>query len=354
VLYAVNRKKDRIIDQQTGQERQPRGIAARKECIAPGQFRALHSQLTLQNLGTTRSDGKTTPVDNLRPGDLARLAADCNRYHLPRLRADIRQLDQRGMLNPDWKKSIEALLAGELKPLLDTGRAMLIRLGRYGGAENKTLSGDGVAQIKIMEGKGPDGRQRSSYQSATKTFWLAAQNANDQKHLIPFGWALVEIDPQGDLPQLRAWCGQQARTRPDMGGVHTRFAEAQAAAAARKAEQHAEQAAARQAERARQAEEAERSRRQASLSHAMREIEAFIEHFAKRGEQLGGRKERPNGADHQKAGALAKLALEASDWTPEERTAAADAIETWLPKVVAVDLKEARKKLKLGMLRGNP
>lgn len=353
VLYAVNRKKDRVLDQQ-GQERQPRGIAARKECIAPGQYRAMQSLLTVHDLGALEPDGKSTPAEGLHPIDLARIAGDCNRYHLPRLLADIRQLDHRGMLNPAWKKSIETLLTGELKPLLDSGRAMLIRLGRYGGAESKTLSGDGVAQIKIMEGKGPDGKQRSSYQSATKTFWLAAENANDQKHLIPFGWALVEIDPQADLPQLRAWCEQQAEVRPDMDAVHARFAEAQAAAEARRVQQRAEQAAVQQAELARQAAEAERIRHQASLSHAMREIEALIEHFAKRAEQLAGRKEGPNRIDHQKAGALARTALEASDWTQEEKTAAADAIETWLPRVVAVDIKDVRKKLKLGMLRGNP
>ena len=103
---------------------------------------------------------------------------------------------------------------------------------------------------------------------------------------------------------------------------------------------------------ARQAAAAERIRRQASLSHAMREIEAFIEYFAKRAEQLAGRKERPNGADHQKAGALAKTALEASDWTQEEKAAAGDAIGAWLPQVVAVDIKEVRKKLRLSTLRG--
>jgi len=351
VLYAVNRKKERVLDRQ-GQERQPRGIAARKECIAPGQYRALHSQITVHNLGALPADGKTTPVENLRPGDLARLAADCNRYHLPRLRAEIARLDQRGMVNPAWKTGIEALLNGELKPLLDSGRAMLIRLGRYGGAEGKTLSGDGVAQIKIMEGKGPDGKNRSSFQSTTKTFWLAAQNANDQKHLIPFGWALVEIDPQGDLPQLRAWCEQQAQSRPDMQAVHARFTEAQAEAEANKAALRAEQAARQQAEQARQAAAAERAQRLASLSAAMRDVEHFVAEFAKRAEQLMGRKEKPNGADHQKAAAIAKKALECGDWSAEERAAAADAIETWLPRVVAVDFKDARKKLKLNTLRG--
>ena len=349
VLYAVNRKKDLVLDRQ-GQERQPRGIAARKECIAPGQYRALQSLLTVHDLGALEANEKSIPAEGLRPTNLARIAGDCNRYHLPRLLADIRQLDQRGMLNPAWKKSIETLLAGELKALLDGGRAILIRLGRYGSAESKTLSGDGVAQIKIMQGKD----KPPIYQSTTKTFWLAAENANDQKHLIPFGWALIEIDPQSDLPQLRAWCERQAQARPDMNAVRARFAEAQAAAEAEKIRQRTEQAAIEQAEQARQAGEAERIRRQASLSLAMREIEAFIEHFAKRAEQLAGGKERHNGADHQKAGALARTALEAGDWTQEEKTAAADAIEAWLPRVVAVDIKDVRKKLKLGMLRGNP
>jgi hypothetical protein len=60
------------------------------------------------------------------------------------------------------------------------------------GAESKTLSGEGVANIKIM------GKPRANhpFESSTKTVWLAAENETDQKHLLPFGWAVVEIDPQ--------------------------------------------------------------------------------------------------------------------------------------------------------------
>lgn len=36
-----------------------------------------------------------------------------------------------------------------------------------------------------------------------------------------------------------------------------------------------------------------------------------------------------------------------------KRQAAADAIEHWLPKVVRVDLKDERKKLKLSVLRAS-
>jgi hypothetical protein len=71
----------------------------------------------------------------------------------------------------------------------------------------------------------------------------------------------------------------------------------------------------------------------------------------KRAEQLKGKKDRLNTALHQQAQKLAKDAA-SPDWTPEEKRAAADAIDEWLPQVVAVDMKEEAKKLKLASLRG--
>jgi len=351
VLYAVNLKKDRVLDKE-GNERQPRGIAARKECILPGQYRAFAGSLTLHDLGL-HDNAKTTPAKSLRLQDISRLVHDANRYHLPRLKEELQVLDQRGLLKPAWKNALETLLATEIEPLLNEGRALLIRLGRYGGAENKTLSGEGVAQIKITEGKGPDGKQRYSYQSHTKTVWLAAETGDDRKHLLPFGWALVEIDPQDELPQLRAWCEQQASAHPDMAGIRQRFAAEKAAAAERAAQQRAERAAAQAAEQARQIAEAERLARLQTLSPNLQAVETFIADCQKRQAELMGGKDKANTTYHAKANALAKLAHEASDWTPAEKTAAADAIETWLQRIVAVDVKDMRKKLKLNTLRGN-
>ncbi|MFN3752396.1 MAG: hypothetical protein ACK4SR_13640, partial [Thiobacillus sp.] len=73
--------------------------------------------------------------------------------------------------------------------------------------------------------------------------------------------------------------------------------------------------------------------------------------FKARAEQLRGGKDRPNTLYHDKARQLAKAALE-GDWSAEEKRAAAEAIAEWLPKVVAVDMKDERKKLKLAVLRG--
>ena len=345
VLYAVNRKKDRVIDKQTGNERQPKGIAARKECIAAGQYRALFSTVVVHDLGGRGQVG-AAPVQDVRT-----IARATHLYHAGRLRAELDMLDRRGMVSPAWKDAIEQLLSGELKPRFESGDAFLVRLGRYGGAECKTLSGEGVAQIKIMEGKGPDGKSKFTFQSSTKTVWLAAQTANDQKALIPFGWALVEINPQDESPQLKEWCQSESRQRPDMSDIRRVFALAQLEASRKKSEHDLELAELQGAEIARQAAEASRQANLAAMSPARRRIEDFREQCQARFAQLRGQKDRPNTSYQAKASELAKTALAGLDWTADEKAATADAIEEWLPRIVTIELKDLRKKLGLSALR---
>ncbi len=90
----------------------------------------------------------------------------------------------------------------------------------------------------------------------------------------------------------------------------------------------------------------------AALTPNLRRIKEFRAMCEKRAEQLMGNKESFNAAIHNAARALAKAALEGTDWTDEEKRAVADAIEEWLPKLVKVDMKDERKKLKLAALRG--
>jgi CRISPR-associated protein Csm5 len=201
-MYSVNLKKRQII--KDGKEVAAKGPTARKECILHGQFRAFLADAVLPSLDP-HIDGKNTPSPTLRPIDFKIIAKQSNAYNQARLRSELFVLDGngRGLVNPAWKRSIEQLMAGDLGKKLATGDAFLIRLGRYGGAESKTLSGEDVASIKIMGAKG----QPPTYESTTKTVWLAAQHDNEQKHLLPFGWAVVEIDPEeGDSPELKAWC----------------------------------------------------------------------------------------------------------------------------------------------------
>lgn len=353
IMYAVNLKKERVLDRE-GNEREPKGPISRKECIEHAQYRAFGGTITLQDLlGETdgNSRKRITPSQELRLADLTRIIHATNAYHLPRLKEELRLLDQRGFVNPAWKKAIETLLTVEIEAQLQGGQAMLVRLGRYGTAESKTFSGEGVAQIKIMEGKGPDGKQKFSFQSHTKTVWLAAETSADRKHLLPFGWALLEINPRGDLPALRHWCEEESVKRTDMQSIRAHFAEERTKAEEEALQLKAEREAAQQAEQARLAAEKERETRRQAMSPRMKNIEDFIHECESRKTQLRGSKDKPNTTYHAKGIALARQFQEDTEATPEERRACADAIETWLPQIVTVDLKEMRKKLKLAALR---
>jgi CRISPR-associated protein Csm5 len=356
VMFGVNRKKRQVI--KDGREMQPKGIAARKECILHGQFRAFEADAVLPSLDP-HTDSKTTPIPALRPADFKTIAKQSNAYNQTRLRREMGVLDGRGLVNPAWKHSIDKLMAGTLGKKLATGEAFLIRLGRYGGAESKTLSGDGVASIKIM-GARVDGKQEFSFESTTKTVWLAAEQETDQKHLLPFGWAVVEIDPQeGDSPELKAWCIEQSKGRPDMAQIRQQFEEEKQAALTRKIELAALAA---QREAARQAEQLaaiEREQALAEMTEQGRQIETL-----RHGCEAWVQKMPPHGnfkkqaADPGKAGLFqdaSKLVTQAldCDWSANDKAALADMLETWLPQVIAPwDAKEQRKKLKFAALRG--
>ena len=90
----------------------------------------------------------------------------------------------------------------------------------------------------------------------------------------------------------------------------------------------------------------------ANLSDSARTIETFVLDCKARFEQLRGGKDKPNTELHAKARALSKAALEGADWSAEDKRSAALALAEWLPQVVAVDMKDERKKLKLAVLRG--
>lgn len=92
-----------------------------------------------------------------------------------------------------------------------------------------------------------------------------------------------------------------------------------------------------------------------NMSEAMKRIDDFIATMQKRHTELRGKATQPNGKEHQQVREFAKFALEAADWIPEEKRAAAEAVSEWLPKVINLNdkqLKEERKKLKLNELLG--
>ena len=132
------------------------------------------------------------------------------------------------------------------------GLGFLVKLGQYGGAESKTYTGD-VSEIKIMHGKD----KKTTYESSTTTIWLTdCGNGN-----VPFGWALVEIAPEDDLPALKQWCKQQQVSSPEsadfqqkLSEIKTAMVKKKAAIAQEKAEQEAKRRAEEQAEQQKAAE----------------------------------------------------------------------------------------------------
>lgn len=365
VLFAVNRKKREVM--KDGQEMQPKGIAARKDCVLPGQYRLFAADITLPALlqqtgATDRNNKPLTPhpgqLNKQGAVDLRKLAQQSNQYHQQRLRRELTVLDGRGLVNPTWKNSISLLLSSQssLGKKLEAGDAFLVRIGRYGSADSKTLTGESVASIKIMGAKG----QPPTFESTTKTVWLAAQNESEQKHLIPFGWAVVEIDPQGDCAELKAWCQQQAQGRRSIADIRAQLAAQREKAAAEKVRLQAEaqdKAAKQEAERQ---QEAARAQALAAMTAQLQTIETLRQACADWAAKLppnGNFKKQAADANkpglYQDAVRLVKTAQESADWSAADRAALADMLEGSLPAVIAGwDAKEQRKKLQLAKLRG--
>ncbi len=360
VLFAVNRKKREVLGRDDP-------IAARKDCVLAGQYRLFAANVTLpallQRVGATDSKDKpATPqarqLNAHGAVDLRKLAGQSNAYHLQRLRRELDVLDGRGLVNPTWKSSITRLLSAQstLGKKLEAGDAFLIRLGRYGSADSKTLTGEGVASIKIMGAKG----QPPTFESTTKTVWLAAQNENDQKHLIPFGWAVVEIDPQGDCAELKTWCQQQAQGRRSMATIRAQLAAEAEKADAEKARLQAEAEAKAARQQAERQQEEQRQQALDALTPQLREVEQLRQACANWAAKLPPHGNyRKQAADANKSGLykdalnLVKTALESSDWTAADRLALAEMLPATLPTVIAPwDAKDQRKKLQLARLRG--
>ena len=100
-----------------------------------------------------------------------------------------------------------------------------------------------------------------------------------------------------------------------------------------------------------QAKATQEAKRTALSTNALL-VDDFVTACQSRAVQLRGGKDKPNTELHAKARALSKAALEGADWSTEEKRSAAQALADWLPQVVAVDMKDERKKLKLAVLRG--
>lgn len=363
VHLAVNRKKAPVVDA-SGVLRKSKADELYQilECVPGWRYRAFSGQLNLQLLdGLGERHQQKIPVAPLR-FDTAQITHTCNAFYRPVLVSEMASMRERGYLDPAWDTAIQQTLTA-CTAKLNRGEVFLLRVGRHSGAESVTLRGARDGHIKIMLDKDPETRkQRFAYESDARTLWLAADEKDQSTNLLPFGWLLVELLPMNtavtDWPELKAACEPHlaaARAFKDkLAAQRVRLEQAKVEAEAKRREEEEKARRAAEEEAQRQREEDERQARLDALTPNLRHIEEFKVAFAARAEQLRGGKDRQNAEYHQRAQKLAKDALEGTDWTAEEKHAAADAIAEWLPKVVERIDKDALKKLKLGSLRAQP
>ncbi len=155
------------------------------EAKGPSQF--------LECLPANRSRALTFDVTFLADKDahyrwsLEKICGACNEFFVPQLEQELQMLQQLNLCNANWAQGVEKLLANELIDAFRENKAFLLRVGQHGGAESNTL--EGLRHIKIMQGRG----NPAKYMDKPTTVWLAANNKDQQKDLLPFGWVLVEI-----------------------------------------------------------------------------------------------------------------------------------------------------------------
>jgi CRISPR-associated protein Csm5 len=305
IRFAVNRKRKRS----DKPSRADQGPPILLECLAANRSRSFTAALTLQDDPVLREVRGKLPFR-----DFGELAARVSCYAVPQFKAELKRLEELGYADRDWLADIRTLLRGELEQAILAKRAFLLRLGRYGGAESKTLNG--VRSIRIMQGPG-----KSKFQPESTTLWLAADDRAQESAMLPFGWVLVEFGDAG-LPETHAFLRRNAQAAYDrLERERRRQAEAERRREERaRAEAEARRKAGEEAAKA-QAEAA----RLAALSENGKRAEALL------AERNAGNKGKGPGS--QLYSRLRSLIQEAEGWDEADRRAlhaAAVEIFDWL------------------------
>lgn len=149
--------------------------------------------------GDVRIIGQRGSRDQQPIADLAQLMQATHQFHSQLFAEHVSVLGQEDRdLMPGWADALRQLLqAPELQPQLKAGRAALVRLGKYGSAESKTVE---WRNVWIPQAKERD----QQWVLNPYTLWLADLGAEG---CLPLGWALLEL---ADAPSaaVRQFCNQ--------------------------------------------------------------------------------------------------------------------------------------------------
>jgi CRISPR-associated protein Csm5 len=193
VVFAVARRK------RPRPDAKEKNLAVAREAIAGGQFRGAQGEIRFKARPASAGPGHA-PHREKCIGDFVALARACNTFYRSRLEADFEVLAALG--EAQWAGTFQSLKAA-LAPALDSGDAILLRVGRHSGAEAATL--DRHRWIRIMEGPG-----KAHWAREATTIWVAAERADSRAGLRPFGWLLLErADNLLANDALNRWCEQE-------------------------------------------------------------------------------------------------------------------------------------------------
>lgn len=176
IMFSVSRKRKPKANYEPAE-----GVSTYMEVISPYRFQAFTSDLRFVEAFDHKQN---TAI----PTSFAEVAKVCNAYYLPKLKFELEQLSQEAnYLDSDYVKAVNDLLASEWETMLKANKIFVLRLGKFSGAQDKTL--DGLKRIKILTPKDQPNEERSE----TTEVRLAAEIDSKQKYgLLPFGWVLVQ------------------------------------------------------------------------------------------------------------------------------------------------------------------
>ncbi|HZT19980.1 MAG TPA: RAMP superfamily CRISPR-associated protein [Dongiaceae bacterium] len=175
-------------------DRPGKGLPLRVEAIGPYQAGAFVGGLRRRDLGGRRIRERG---DDAAPvaAQVPELATACTRFHLRLFQSEAAQQRSLRAVDRGWLDAVDSLLRGPLARALRDGSAALVRIGKFGGAESKTVEG---REIKIRVSG-----TRHEHRAAGTTFWLAGDH--EAERALPFGWAVLELAGEPG-PAVQAWC----------------------------------------------------------------------------------------------------------------------------------------------------
>lgn len=186
------------------------------ECLKPRQS-PLRCQITV------KTPPAAIPIKNPRLkqwlGKVSQLAQQVNQITLPQCYHELDWLAENHIGTDDayapgqnWVAQMQQLLR-QLDSPLQRGEALLLRVGKYGGAISKTV--EGWRHIVRLGKQGT----RPTYHPDVTTCTLALPQADALTQALPFGWVLLHRPDQPEVAGFVAshqdWCQRQQQWLAD-------------------------------------------------------------------------------------------------------------------------------------------